>query len=121
MAIPTPDSLIAVVKPVLDTSDAFLARLGAKMADPTVIKNAYRGSGLFTFYVEGYMLGGAIDSVKAALREAGYQVHRVDQQVGYVPPDYYIDFASVSHTDENVSGTIATPWFVVSVSKSPVT
>lgn len=117
MAIPTPDSLIAVVKPVLDTSAQFITRLGAVMANPDVVKYAYRGGGLFTFYVEGYMNNTGIIETKKALTDAEYQVHRVEQRVGYVPPAWYCNNASVGHNDPEVTGTAQTPFFIVSVSK----
>lgn len=117
MALPTPDSLIAIVKPTEDTSETFIARLTAKMGDAEVVKNAYRGAGLFTFYVEGYMQGKAKDEVTKALKEAGYTVHRLDQQVGFVPPAWLIDFTQAAHGEEGVTGTPTTPWFVVAVSK----
>jgi hypothetical protein len=118
MAIPEPGSLIAIVKPVEDTSATFITRLSAKMADAEVVKNAYRGAGLFTFYVEGYMQGKARDEVTKALKEAGYNVHRLDQQVGFVPPAWLIDVSQAAHGDEGVTGTPTTPWFIVSVSKT---
>lgn len=117
MALPTPDSLIAVVKPVPDTVESFIAKLTAKMADADVVKAAYRGGGRFSFYVEGYMSGTVIDTVKKQLVEAGYQVHLVEQQCGYVPPAHWIDIASAGFYDEGVTGTSQTPWFIVSVSK----
>lgn len=122
MAIPTPDSLLDIVRPTLDTSAAFLARLSAKMADPDVVKHAYRGAdGLFTFYVEGYLNTTGKIEVDKALKEAGYVVHRLDQKVGYVPPVWWHDNAAIAHSDEGATGTSQTPWFVVSVSKKKVT
>lgn len=120
MAIPTPDSVIAIVRPVPDTSATFITKLSAKMSDADVVKHAYRGSGLFTFYVEGYMTDLVIAEVNKALVDAGYQVHRIEQKVGYVPPAWYYDNISASHSDDGVTGTSQTPWFVVSVSKKKV-
>lgn len=118
MAIPTPDSLISIVKPTLDTAETFLTRLSAKMADAEVVKHAYRGlGGKFVFYVEGYLNSTGIINVQKALKEAGYEVHRIDQRVGYVPPAWWHDNQSIGYTDEGVTGTSQTPWFIVSVSK----
>lgn len=118
MDLPTPESLIAFVKPTLDTSETFLARLAAVMADEEVVKFSYRGGGLFTLFVEGYMNTMGIIETKKALEEAGYQVHAVDQQVGYFPPAWWHDCKSAGHDDPGVTGNSQTPWFVVSISKA---
>lgn len=118
MDLPTPDSLIAFVKPTLDSSETFLTRLAAVMADEEAVKFSYRGGGLFTLFVEGYLNGTGVIEVTKALIEAGYQVHGLQQQVGYLPPAWWHDSKSAGHDDPGVTGTSQTPWFVVSISKA---
>lgn len=120
MAIPTPDSLIDVVKVKFDEPDAFVAKLSAKMADPEIVKYAYRGAGLFLFYVEGYLNNTSIIEIRKQLEAAGYNVIRIDQQVGYVPPIWLYDVKSSGYGDEGVTGTSQTPWLIVGVSKAKV-
>lgn len=120
MAIPTPDSLIAFVKPELDTSESFIAKLSAKMSNETVVKDSYRGNGIFTFYIEGYMLGTGILETEKALEVAGYKVIRFEQKAGYLPPDWWHDISSAGHGDLGVTGNSTTPWFLVSISKVKV-
>ncbi len=106
MAIPTPDSLIAIVKPVPTETNAFLSALGAKMGDAEVVKKAYRGAGLFSFYVPGYISQTATTEIeiRKALLEAGYTIHRCDQQIGWMPKDEIVNFKSAGPFDEGVTG-----------------
>lgn len=120
MPLPTPDSLIAVVKPEPDTVDTFIERLSAIMADADTIKDAYRGGGLFSFYVEGYLVGHDNEAAEKKLVEAGYQVHLFKQRIGYFPPPWWIDVASCGHDDVGVTGTSQTLWYLVQVSKKKV-
>lgn len=121
MAIPTPESLIASVKPELVDSDTFIASLSAVMSDEQTVKDSYRGGGLFTFYLEGYMNSMGKIETRKALEEAGYEVHRIDQQVGYIPPAWWHDNKSAGHEDPGVTGTSQSPWFIVSISKKKET
>lgn len=122
MAIPTPDSLIAIVKPVPETPTGFAAKLSALMADPAVVSDAYRGSGLFSFYVPGYITYDNTVEIEVTkqLREAGYDVHVFKQRVGYMPPAYMVDIEAADYTNEGVTGNSQFPWVQVSVSKSKV-
>lgn len=122
MAIPTPDSLIAIVKPVPTPTEEFISALGAKMGDADVVKNAYRGAGLFSFYVPGYISQTATTGIeiRKALVEAGYTVHRCDQQVGYMPKDEVTDFKNAGPFDDGVTGPSQFLWVNVVVSKTPV-
>lgn len=120
MAIPTPDSLIAIVKPVLDTTAGFIAKLSAKMADTTTVSDAYRGAGLFSFYVPGYFNPTVEIEVTKQLVEAGYVVHAFKQQVGYMPPAYMVDINAADYTNEGVEGNSQFLWVQVTLSKKKV-
>jgi hypothetical protein len=121
MAIPDPDSLLAVIKVTADTSDEFLAKLGAQMADPTTVKNGYRGTAaqLFSFYVPGAMWSKGFDEVRKELVTKGYTVHVLQQIQGYMPSNEIIDFVNIDSTDVNVTGPSTFAWIHVQVSKTP--
>ena len=120
MAIPTPDSLIAIVKPVPETTAGLVAKLSAKMADPVVVNDAYRGAGLFSFYVPGYFLPTVEIEVTKQLIEAGYQVHAFKQQVGYMPAAHMVDINAADYTNEGVTGNSQFPWIQITISKKKV-
>lgn len=120
MSVPDPDSLINFVKPSLITSEIFLGKLTEAMSDEDIVKDSYRGAGVFIFYIEGYMNTTAIIETRNVLIKAGYQVHRIEQQAGYIPPAWWHDTKSAGHEDPGVTGTSQTPWFIVSVSKAKV-
>lgn len=117
MAIPTPDSLIAVVKPVLDTTAGLVAKLSAKMADATAVSDAYRGAGLFSFYVPGYFNPTVEIEVTKQLITAGYTVHAFKQQVGYMPAQHMVDINAADYTNEGVTGNSQFPWIQITISK----
>ncbi|ABY63139.1 hypothetical protein ST201phi2-1p313 [Pseudomonas phage 201phi2-1] len=119
MAIPTPDSLLDLVRVTADTPEAFIAKLSTQMADPELVKNGYRGAGLFSFYVPGAMRPIGHETVRKQLKEAGYDVHQVEQIVGYMPPNLVIDFRSAGPYDPDVTGPSTFPWIHVQVSKTP--
>lgn len=120
MAIPTPDSLIAIVKPVLDTTEGLVAKLSAKMADATVVSDAYRGAGLFSFYVPGYFNTTTQIEVTNQLVEAGYVVHTFKQQVGYMPAQHVVDVNATDYTNEGVTGNSQFPWIQITISKKKI-
>lgn len=120
MAFPTPDSLIAIVKPVLDTTDGFAAKLSAKMANATIVADAYRGAGLFSFYVPGYINPTVEIEVSKQLDTAGYVVHAFKQQIGYMPPAYMVDINAADYTNEGVEGNSQFLWVQVTISKKKV-
>lgn len=115
MAIPTPESLKAIVKVTADTVDAFIGKLSAMMADPEQVKNGYRTGGFFSFYVPGAMWSGGFDSVRKQLEDAGYTVKILEQIVGYMPPNLIVDFLSAGPYDPEVTGPSTFPWVHVQV------
>lgn len=119
MAIPTPESVYAHIKVTADTSEAFLAKLSADMADPDKVKNGFRSGGLFSFYVPGAMYGQAQTEVRRALVEAGWQVHKLDAIQGYMPSNEIIDFRAAGPGDTDVTGPSTFAWFHVQISKKP--
>lgn len=120
MAFPTPDSLIAIVKPVLDTTASFSDKLAAKMADADTVSDAYRGSGLFSFYVPGYIDDTVIIEVTKELQAAGYVVQAFKQQVGYMPMAKVTDINNVDYNDTGVEGNSTFPWVQVTLYKKKV-
>lgn len=120
MAIPTPDSLIAIVKPVRDTPETIIAKLSAKMADADVVKDAYRGAGLFSFYIPGYFLPNEEIEVTKELVAAGYVVHAFKQQVGYMPAQHMVDVNAADYTNDGVTGNSQFPWIQITISKIKV-
>jgi hypothetical protein len=120
MAIPTPDSLIAVVKPVLDTTAGFISKLSALMADAGTVNDAYRGAGQFSFYVPGYINPTVEIEVSKALVTAGYVVHAFKQQVGYMPAAHMVDIEAADYTNEGVTGNSQFLWVQVTISKKKV-
>lgn len=118
MAIPTPESLQAIIKVIADTPEQFIAKLSADMADPVKVKNGYRQGGLFSFYVPGAMRGAGFDGVRKELINAGYQVHVLEQIVGYMPPNEIIDFRNAGPYDPDVQGPSTFPWVHVQISKA---
>jgi len=119
MAIPTPDSLLDQIKVKPDTPDAFVAKLSTQMADPELVKNGYRGAGLFSFYVPGVLFGDSFDKVRKQLNEADYDVHALRQVVGYMPPNLVVDFLNTGPYDPDVTGPSTFAWIHVQVSKTP--
>lgn len=120
MAIPSPDSLIAVVKPVPDSAETLISKLSAKMADPEVVVKAYRGSGLFSFYFPGYFTEVEMIPAVKELEKASYEVHAFKQNVGYMPADDIVDVASAGPGDPGVTGNSQFLWVQVSLSKKKV-
>lgn len=118
MAIPSPETLTAIVKVTPDTPEQFLAKLGAQMADTTTVKNGYRGAGLFSFYVPGAMWGTGLDEVRKELKASGYDVHVLQQIQGYMPSNMIIDFRDVGPNDPDVTGPSTFTWIHVQVSQA---
>lgn len=116
MAIPTPASLKAIVKVTADTADTFIAKLSTQMADATTVKNGFRAGGLFSFYVPGAMWGAGFDEVRKQLKEAGYDVHSLKQQQGYMPTNEMVDFAAAGPDTPGVTGPSTLAWIHVLIS-----
>lgn len=117
MAIPSPDTLHDIVRPVHTPSADIIAALTAKMSDPKVVTNAYRGAGIFNFYVPGYKNGTSEIEVTKALTDAGYDVHSFSQRIGYMPPDYMVDYTNADYDTPDVTGNSQYLWLFISVAK----
>lgn len=118
MAIPEPSVLIDLVKPVFDTAETFIAKLTEQMEDPQLVKDGYRGNGIFNFYVPGvFQNDTATIELGKALKEAGWQLRAADQQVGFMPPNLVVDFKASGPYDPDVTGPSTFPWISVRISK----
>lgn len=121
MAFPTPDTLTKVVDQPLVDKAVFAASLTTLMGDADHVKNNYRGSGLFSFYVEGQIRQVFKEQLVKELKEAGYQVHQLADVFGYMPPPWYHDFKSAGHDTPDVKGFPKFAWTHVQLSAIPKT
>lgn len=121
MAFPTPESLTAITdQPLLD-KDAFIAALTALMGNAVAVKENYRGSNVYSFYVEGQVKQVHKEQITKALREDGYNLHQFRDVFGYMPPPWYHDFASASHDVPDVKGYPRFAWTHIQISPLPKT
>jgi len=117
MAIPTPDSLLPMVYQAKLSEAEFIAALTTVMSDAEAVKMNYRGSGLFSFYVPGRTIQSTAEKIARSLTDAGYQVHQIAGQAGYMPPPWWHDFASAAHDTPDVQGYPQYEWTHVQLSK----
>lgn len=120
MAIPSPDTLLPAVTQAKVTSNEFIAALTAMMGDAEATKLNYRGSGLYSFYVPNRMVQSEAEKVALELRTAGYQVHQITGQTGYLPPPWWHDISNAAHDTPDVKGYPQYEWTHVQVSKAKV-
>lgn len=115
MAIPTADTLKAIVKVTADTPEQFIAKLSTQMSDATTVKNGYRVGGSFSFYVPGAMWGAGVDEVRKQLKVAGYDVLALQQIQGYMPTNEMVDFRAAGPDTPGVTGPTTFPWIHVQI------
>lgn len=118
MAIPAPSTLLPFVAAPLLDKDTFIANLVAVMSDAEAVKLNYRGSGLFSFYVEGRVSQITGEAIYRDLKEAGYSVHQFAGINGYMPPAHMHDYTNADYDTPDVKGYSQFPWTHVQLSKT---